>query len=575
MASLAIALMGLAIDGCSKREPAANVATPPASSAPAAAPRADVPTACAMVTAAEMSTILGTTVGAEGDEGGGTTTCAYRPADGSRPFVEVKVEWGGGSAAMVAMRMMGRLEPGMANPFAGLGDEASAIGPAFMVRTGEDLVNLTLAGVEDNVAAAKRIIDTMRPRMGTSAQAPTAVAAGTGADGGRTSGSSADDAARAGQVVGGLLAQLMKENHDASRERSTGGEDATRAATTPAPADEPALGPAKGPSIHVPLVAGLTLVAAHHEPRRGDYEPIATVSKVTNDAVSTVYSADLPEGHRLVVDRVLRQEDLKAAREYRGWYEQGDPPIFAGTTALRVSTAVYTDLKTKGRAAFTLVFVDENPLVALARQLGSGGPADVQRRPAMLERIEPYALAFPILLNDEPAELHVIHARGLFGDETIDFYVLDDRENPLVLRAAGRSTGRVVRIAFPTADAAPIEEKLKRASRVELHGIYFDFGKATIRPESEPVLRDIASALSRNPRWTLNIEGHTDNVGGDALNLDLSRRRADAVKQALVDRHRVSAASLTTAGVGASRPNASNDTLSGRARNRRVELVRQ
>jgi hypothetical protein len=118
-----------------------------------------------------MSTILGRTVGAEGEQGGGSTTCAYRPSDSSMPFVELQIEWGGGSAAMMAMRMMGRLEPGMANPFAGLGDDASAIGPAFMIRTGEDLVRLTFAGVDDNIAVAKRIINTVRPRMGKTAQA--------------------------------------------------------------------------------------------------------------------------------------------------------------------------------------------------------------------------------------------------------------------------------------------------------------------------------------------------------------------------------------------------------------------
>ena len=89
------------------------------------------------------------------------------------------------------------------------------------------------------------------------------------------------------------------------------------------------------------------------------------------------------------------------------------------------------------------------------------------------------------------------------------------------------------------------------------------------------MLRDIASALTRNPEWNISIDGHTDNVGGDPINLDLSGRRADAVKEALVERYRVSASRLTTTGFGASHPNTSNDTLSGRARNRRVELVRQ
>jgi outer membrane protein OmpA-like peptidoglycan-associated protein len=213
--------------------------------------------------------------------------------------------------------------------------------------------------------------------------------------------------------------------------------------------------------------------------------------------------------------------------------------------------------------------------MSLVSALGGAPDAHVRKQATTLERVEPHALGLPVLVNDEPAELPAIHARARLNDETIDFYVLDDPENPLVLLLAGGSRGRIVRIAFPTADVAPLEEKLKKHSRVELHGIYFDFGKATIRPESEPVLRDIASALTHNLDWTLNIEGHTDNIGGEALNLDLSRRRADAVKQALVDRYRISASHLTTAGFGASRPNASNDTMSGRARNRRVELVRQ
>jgi OOP family OmpA-OmpF porin len=300
-----------------------------------------------------------------------------------------------------------------------------------------------------------------------------------------------------------------------------------------------------------------------------------TVTSANDDKVSTVFSASLPEGVRLVVERVIRRQDLKEAREHRPTHFQGDPPEFPGSLAFQVSTAVYTELKTTGKAALTLVKDDANFLTVLTRQFSGGSNADGQRLSATLERVEPYALAFPILVNDEPAELHVIHARGRFDNMTVDIYVLDDAENPLILRISGEATGHVARIVYPTPAAAPLEEKLKKHARVELHGIYFDFGKATIRPESEPVLREIASALTHNPEWKIGIEGHTDNIGGDPYNLDLSRRRADAVKQALVDRYRVSATILTTAGFGASRPNAANDTLSGRARNRRVELVRQ
>ena len=78
--------------------------------------------------------------------------------------------------------------------------------------------------------------------------------------------------------------------------------------------------------------------------------------------------------------------------------------------------------------------------------------------------------------------------------------------------------------------------------------------QTTIRPESEPVLQEIADALAKNPNWKLSVEGHTDNIGGTAPNLDLSTRRAAAVRQALVDRYHVASGRLTPAGFGASRP---------------------
>jgi outer membrane protein OmpA-like peptidoglycan-associated protein len=80
--------------------------------------------------------------------------------------------------------------------------------------------------------------------------------------------------------------------------------------------------------------------------------------------------------------------------------------------------------------------------------------------------------------------------------------------------------------------------------------------------------------MKKHPDWRLGIEGHTDNIASDRFNLDLSRRRAAAVKDALVTRHGIDAARLTTGGAGESRPLDTNDTLEGRARNRRVELVR-
>ncbi|HKF25876.1 MAG TPA: OmpA family protein, partial [Candidatus Acidoferrum sp.] len=77
------------------------------------------------------------------------------------------------------------------------------------------------------------------------------------------------------------------------------------------------------------------------------------------------------------------------------------------------------------------------------------------------------------------------------------------------------------------------------------------------------------------PEWRLNVEGHTDNVGGDKHNLDLSERRARSVVNALATRYQIPADRLSPSGYGAQKPKASNETVEGRALNRRVELVRK
>jgi len=107
-----------------------------------------------------------------------------------------------------------------------------------------------------------------------------------------------------------------------------------------------------------------------------------------------------------------------------------------------------------------------------------------------------------------------------------------------------------------------------------VYDIYFDFNSDRIRQESDSTLQDIVTVLRRHPDWKLAIEGHTDSIASDRFNLELSQRRAAAVKTALTGRFAISGARLTTAGYGESRPMDRNDTPEGRARNRRVELVR-
>jgi len=107
---------------------------------------------------------------------------------------------------------------------------------------------------------------------------------------------------------------------------------------------------------------------------------------------------------------------------------------------------------------------------------------------------------------------------------------------------------------------------------VTLHGIYFDFDRATIKPESRSAIEDAAEILIQNPTIKVEIQGHTDSVGSDKYNQRLSEKRAQAVVDYLVKETGIDSRRLTAKGYGESRPVADNKTESGRALNRRVEF---
>lgn len=109
---------------------------------------------------------------------------------------------------------------------------------------------------------------------------------------------------------------------------------------------------------------------------------------------------------------------------------------------------------------------------------------------------------------------------------------------------------------------------------VNIYSLSFDFDKAELKAESAPTLDEIAKLLNNMPDLKLSIVGHTDNQGSAEYNLDLSRKRAEAVVKALVETRGIAAGRLTSSGEGMNKPIASNDTETGRAENRRVELVR-
>lgn len=124
------------------------------------------------------------------------------------------------------------------------------------------------------------------------------------------------------------------------------------------------------------------------------------------------------------------------------------------------------------------------------------------------------------------------------------------------------------------ASAAALGAGLRESGRAVVPGIFFDTGKATIKAESEPALAQIVKLLAAEPKLKVYVVGHTDNVGALEANQKLSKDRAEAVARALVGKG-VAAARLRGYGVGPLAPVATNSEESGRAKNRRVELVAQ
>jgi OOP family OmpA-OmpF porin len=124
-----------------------------------------------------------------------------------------------------------------------------------------------------------------------------------------------------------------------------------------------------------------------------------------------------------------------------------------------------------------------------------------------------------------------------------------------------------------TPSADEMVAAITTSGRVALYGILFDSGKAEVKPESKATMDEIGKLLAANKSLKLLVVGHTDNVGGFAPNLDLSKKRADSVVAQLVSQYKVDAKRLQSFGVSYASPVAPNVDDGGRSRNRRVELV--
>lgn len=337
-----------------------------------------------------------------------------------------------------------------------------------------------------------------------------------------------------------------------------------------------------GPAPQIPLCPGLTIVTAVSQPN-GDYESIKTIESVTSAGIGINYSSESPENgvtRRMQVRRNVRLADLSDATFYLHHFSNRAPVTIPGSTALGASSSVLRRLKTAGAARLGIV---EGAYAA--------SPADPAKHPNIfdyqmvetLKRAGAAAVMVPVIVNDVAVTLPAIEATANYTGDKADFLFLDDERNPIALRyRIGKDALDVVKINFTCKEAPTvaqpattrIEQALLATGRADVYSIYFSFDSDELRPESDSTLNEIAEVMRRHPDWRLAVTGHTDNIGGDAYNLDLSKRRAASVTGALARRFGVTPGRLSASGAGSKSPKDTNGTIEGRARNRRVELVR-
>ncbi len=334
--------------------------------------------------------------------------------------------------------------------------------------------------------------------------------------------------------------------------------------------------PARAEDASIPPVKGMVFVYAGHSSKdTQDWENLITITELTETEVSfgiEWYHEGKLTGRN---SRRVRMEDMAKARRANDIFQVGDGSIFPGSTMSNISTLLLAELKDKGSAA---VVFGTDP---------RGGKGDFGFSGRKFYRGEIKTVGrevIEVLVNGVPRALPSIHTKGVLevsGEKiNVEDWWFDNPAFPLDLRVtqpdgSGRQS-QIVRIDTPQPKAeATLQATLaSSACRAELHGIYFNTGSAFLLPQSDATLVTVAALLKANKDWKLTVEGHTDNVGGAAYNLDLSQRRAAAVRDALVSTHGAAAAQLSVKGLGLTKPVDDNATLEGRARNRRVELAR-
>jgi outer membrane protein OmpA-like peptidoglycan-associated protein len=392
-----------------------------------------------------------------------------------------------------------------------------------------------------------------------------------------------------------------------------------------AAADIGTIQPVKGLIITRTVINGgfASLGAGGVKAYNGDMEEWDSVADATPEAVSYELRVSAPGDASADADmkksafrRSVRREDIAQATRISYGITTADPEMFAGQTFEETSVKALQALKSGAEVPFVVGALDgEDPsgMGALLQMTGqalaagksnstlSGMGSLMQANVAhtyyrgSFRRVEPTPVMIPVLLNGVRVSLPTIHAKGVLTSPSgrtlqMQYWWLDSTW-PLALKNSNTfgpkvTTEQVTRIDLPPPQAqgggggggggaasAGMADQLRKSCRVELSGIYFNTGSARLLDASRPALQVIARVVKDSAQSALVIAGHTDNVGTAEYNQTLSEKRAAAVRDALVAQFGVAPNRVTTKGYGLTKPLESNDTVEGRARNRRVELV--
>ncbi|HEX4486951.1 MAG TPA: OmpA family protein [Terriglobales bacterium] len=349
------------------------------------------------------------------------------------------------------------------------------------------------------------------------------------------------------------------------------------------------LDPEKLANASIHFKPGTILTSSWSLPK-GDAEGDDIIQSVSPAALGFKFDGiiashiDMSDAKHTKMDNTVCSKDLLNGEAFAtGWqfHELKAPGLYPGLSRLLLPAQKFSDLKSTGSLSFVFGWYEYMDTLTEWELLAWKGT---------LTRIEPEDVPFPLIIDDQRVNVPTIHVKGQmkvletageFGtrDQPVEAYILDDPNAPMVLNwIFGKDLKqddafqvRYIRVRY--GDKPTIAQQLAKQRKAITYGINFDYNSAAITPVSEPVLKEIAQAMADKPDWKLTISGHTDNIGGHAYNLALSQRRSAAVKQALVERYHVNPNRLSTSGSGDYNPVDTNDTLEGRARNRRVELT--